>query len=52
MQVHKEISMMGRKVDAPKASNAPGYLFLALLIAGAVAGGAQSHEHPVSASPT
>ncbi len=49
--------MMGSKVDAPKAPkafkalNAPGYLFLALLVAGTVAASAQSHEHPVSAPP-
>ena len=46
--------MMGRKVDASRAlkpSNAPGYLFLALLVAGTVAASAQSHEHPVSAPP-
>ncbi len=46
--------MTRREVDsckAPNALNAPGYLFLALLVAGAVAGGAQSHEHPVAAPP-
>ena len=36
---------------APNALNAPGYLFVALLVAGTVAAGAQSHEHPVSAPP-
>jgi hypothetical protein len=52
MQVHKEISMMAGNFDAPKALSSPGYLILALLVAGAVAAGAQSHEHPVPAPPT
>ena len=42
MQVHKEISMIGRRVDAPNAPNALGYLLLAFLVAGTAAGGAQS----------
>ena len=43
--------MIGRRVDAPNAPNALGYLLLAFLVAGTAAGGAQSHEHPVSAPP-
>ncbi len=43
--------MTDRGIHAPHVPNAPGYLFLALLVAGTVAGGAQSHEHPVSAPP-
>ena len=41
--------MMGERVSA---ANVTGPLFLALLLAGTVAVGAQSHEHPVSAPPT
>ena len=39
------------KCRRTSAFNAPGYLVLALLAACAVAGGAQQHEHTVSAPP-